>query len=82
LAYGKPVISTKCGGPEEYIDESNGILIDVGDTKALVSAIEYMLDNHDKYDAKLIRKEAKNKFSSEVVGERIFEVYKEILEKN
>ncbi|MFA7689806.1 MAG: glycosyltransferase [Methanofastidiosum sp.] len=79
LACGKPVISTRCGGPEEFIDESNGILIDIGDKKALVSAIEYMLDNHDKYDAKQIRERAKNNFSSEMVSKKIIQIYKEIL---
>jgi len=81
LAYGKPVISTRCGGPEEFIDETNGILIDVGDTKALVSAIEYMLDNSDKYDQEMISKNARINFSSEVIGEKIFEIYKEVITK-
>lgn len=79
LAYGKPVISTRCGGPEEFIDKSNGILIDVGDIKALVSAIEYMLDSHGEYDQDKIRGEARDKFSSEVIGKKIFEVYREII---
>jgi len=81
LAYGKPVIATRCGGPEDYVDKSNGLLINPKDKKALASAIEYMLDNHEKYDTKLIRKEAKNKFSSEVIGERIFGFYINILNK-
>jgi len=79
LAYGKPVVSTRCGGPEEFIDKSNGILIDVGDTKGLVSAIEYMLDNHDKYDKDAIRREARVKFSSERVANNILEIYEEVV---
>lgn len=80
LAYGKPVISTRCGGPEEYIDESNGVLIDAGDTKALVSAIEYMFDNHNRYDQNEIRKDARDKFSSESVANKILEIYREAIE--
>ncbi len=79
LVYGKPVVSTRCGGPEEFIDKSNGILIDVGDTKGLVSAIEYMLDNHDKYDKDAIRREARVKFSSERVANNILEIYEEVV---
>ncbi|MEN6379638.1 MAG: glycosyltransferase [Methanofastidiosum sp.] len=79
LSHGKPVICTRCGGPEEFIDETNGILIDFGDTKALVSAIEYMLDNHDKYDNDAIKREARGKFSSESVTNKILEIYGEVL---
>ena len=79
LAHGKPVISTRCGGPEEFIDESNGILINVNDKEALVSAIEYMLDNHNRYNSNLIKKIAIEKFSPEIIGKELFEVYKEVL---
>lgn len=45
-----PLVSTRCGGPEDYIHESrNGFLVDVGDAKAMADAIEKVLrqDDHD-----------------------------------
>jgi len=40
MACGCPVISTKCGGPEDVIDDgSNGFLVGVGNTGALVHKI-------------------------------------------
>ncbi len=79
LMCGIPVISTRCGGPEEFIDESNGLLINIDDNNALVSAIEYMLDNHDKYKANFIMEKAKCKFSPEIIGKELFETYKKVL---
>ena len=40
-----------------------------------------MLDNSDKYDQEMISKNARINFSSEVIGEKIFEIYKEVITK-
>jgi len=43
---GKPVIATRCGGPAEIIEDGvSGILVDPGDSGALVSAIGKLLTN-------------------------------------
>ena len=35
-----PLVSTKCGGPEDYVDEDiNGFLVPVGDSQAMAEAI-------------------------------------------
>lgn len=79
LACGKPVVATRSGGPEEYVNEMCGILIEPGDNQALVEAMDYMLDNYSNYDSARIREYAKSKFSSEVIGAMIYEIYKEML---
>ena len=40
-----PVISTKCGGPEELIDDNNGILVDIGDTNSIEESIYKVLND-------------------------------------
>jgi len=40
-----------------------------------------MLDNSNKYDSNKIMKKAQDNFSSRIIGEKIVEVYKEVLEK-
>ncbi|MGO1469549.1 MAG: glycosyltransferase [Tissierella sp.] len=79
LAMGVPVISTKSGGPEGYINEQNGILVDVGDQDQLVSSMKYMYQNADKYSRKDISEEIETRFSGEVVVKEIIKIYKELL---
>lgn len=79
LTCGKPVIATKCGGPEEFVDDKCGILVEKNDVEGLAKAIEYMLDNYERYDSKEIAKYAKSRFSSQVVGKMIYEIYKSVL---
>ena len=40
MACGIPVVATRCGGPEEILDESSGILVSSGSAAELADAIE------------------------------------------
>lgn len=79
MAAGLPVIATKCGGPEDFVDESNGILVDVDDLEQLKNAIVYMYNHYKDYDIQAIKASVDAKYSPEVVASRIISVYKEIL---
>ena len=68
LSCGKPVISSRCGGPEEFIDSSNGILIPVDDTDALTEAILQMSKSYSSYSQDNLRNQASKQFNSESVG--------------
>jgi glycosyltransferase involved in cell wall biosynthesis len=60
MASGVPVVATRCGGPEEVIDDGiSGILVDVGDYRGLAESIEKILD-HPAY-ARMLAVEARNK---------------------
>lgn len=75
LACGKPVIATRCGGPEEFVKDDCGILIEPRDTDALVKAIDYMLDNFSSYSSKEICEYAKSRFGFDSVGKEFFNLY-------
>lgn len=79
MACGLPVIATRCGGPESFVDESNGILIPVDDKSALVSAFKYMLNNADNFDSDIIAKTTAIKFSPSAVAQKIMNVYENLL---
>ncbi|MBL7946433.1 MAG: glycosyltransferase [Flavobacteriales bacterium] len=68
LAQGKPVIATRCGGPQGFVTDTNGFLIDVGDTKALAAAMVHLADKSAMYDPTMIRASVNERFSPEAVG--------------
>lgn len=79
MAAGLPVIATKCGGPEDFVDELNGIMIEVDDMQQLKDAILYMYKHYKDYDAQAIKTSVTAKYSPEVVAKEIIAVYNEIL---
>ena len=83
LSQGLPCITTLCGGPEDIINESNGLLVPVNDINALVKAIIYMLENYTKYDRRKISEDCITHFSSEVISKQLEKIFEQtILEYN
>lgn len=78
LSSGIPVISTRCGGPAEYITDEYGILIEPGNNVELVNAINYMLDNSTKYDPEKLHKYVEDKFSYDAVGRMFYKIYQSV----
>jgi glycosyltransferase involved in cell wall biosynthesis len=78
LSSGIPVISTRCGGPEDYLNDDVGLLIEPGNTEELVRAIDYMLDHHRDYDPTVLHQYAASRFSYDVVGARLVEIYRAV----
>lgn len=79
LAMGLPVIATKCGGPEDFVNESNGILISTNSITELSKALTEIRENHLNYDPRKISREIKQTFSGEIIAERLNDIYHEIL---
>ncbi|MBE6154993.1 MAG: glycosyltransferase family 4 protein [Firmicutes bacterium] len=77
LASGIPVVATRCLGPEEYINDRCGILVDVGDYKAMADAIVQVYNNSDKYDISYMRGVASN-YASKSVTDKAIKIYKKI----
>ena len=71
LAYGKPLIATRCGGPEDIIHEGNGLLVQVNDTENLSKAMDFMLENASNYDPDELRKDFLLRFSASAVVDQI-----------
>jgi glycosyltransferase involved in cell wall biosynthesis len=84
LATGKPVIATRCGGPEDTVNEQAGVgkLVSPRSPEDLAAAIESVTANLDSYDSQKISRYAFEKFSFPVVASQIDEVYKKAATKN
>jgi glycosyltransferase involved in cell wall biosynthesis len=81
LACGTPVVATRCGGPEDIVNDQVGILVPPEDPEALARGIEAVLDRRARYDPKKLRAYALDNFGLETVGRRIADLYAEALER-
>lgn len=79
LLAGMPVICTRCGGPEEFVDDTNGILIQVDDTSALTAAIEKMAATYRNYSAEQLSLPVLQKFGIQAVASQLQNIYERIL---
>lgn len=82
MAHNRPVIATKCGGPQEIIkDKENGFLIDKNNARELADKMEYMLDHPEeaKKMGNQSRRIYKNKFSVEKAKIQIENMIQQVL---
>lgn len=78
MAAGLPIIATKCGGPEDFINKDVGLLIEKNNITQAVNAMESVITNDKAYNSEFISKYVISKFSPTVVGQELLKVYKEI----
>jgi glycosyltransferase involved in cell wall biosynthesis len=74
---GIPVIATAVNGIPEYVNESNGILIQAKDEAGLLSAFKSLIDSQP-FDKETLRAYAMEHFSYAAVGQQLDEIYKEL----
>lgn len=83
LAFGKPVIGTRTGGIPEVIRENEtGLLVEVGDTRALAAAMD-RLARDSALRAKLgtaARADARKRFSGKTIRDRYLAYYRRLLD--
>lgn len=82
LASGLPVIATKCGGPECFINEKNGLLIDIDNLEELSSAMLSMKDNINNYNRNLISRFITDQFAPKEVANRLTRLYNYVVNSN
>lgn len=80
LMCGRPVLSTRCGGPEEFVTPAVGRLIPANNVDALVEGLDWMLDHYAEFDPQALHEYARARFAPEVVAARILDVYSEVLD--
>lgn len=78
MATGRPVVATRCGGPEDIVTEETGILVPPRDSVALANAIMSVFNEYEKYNPQRISAIARERFSFDVANKKIIEVYKRV----
>lgn len=81
VACGKPIIATRCGGPEFIVNQENGLLVEVNSPEQLAGAMSSMIKNYNQYQPETIRKDFLARFSSAVITKKIFSVYEAVASK-
>ncbi len=78
IANGLPVLITKCGGPEEFVSDDQGIIVENND-ESLEQGILFMYENWANYKPEKLWEYAGKKFNKEEVGKKLFNIYSEVL---
>lgn len=83
MACGKPVIAVANGGPDDFVHEFNGILIQPEQEEELVQALDRMITAIEKKDAtyqpERIAAYVEEKFSYRAIAEQLEKVYQNII---
>jgi glycosyltransferase involved in cell wall biosynthesis len=79
LALGKPVIATRCGGPEAFIVPGNGVLIAPKDDEGLSEAMIAMAADHAHYTPATVRGSVSGRFSPQAIANGFTSVYRQVL---
>lgn len=74
FACGKPVIAVANGGPDDFVDESNGILI-AANEEALSKALQVFVQKRVDYQPEYIREQAMRKFSMKAIASALERLY-------
>ena len=78
MATGLPVVATRCGGPEEYVTESAGVLVPPGDALALYQGLRAVLNDLNRYSAEQISALIRQRFGARSVGSQLDAIYREV----
>ncbi len=78
MACGKPVIATRCGGPEFVVTPETGILINVADPAALADTMDRFMSHTHIFHAASIRQSVHERFGEEVFMRHISAIYAQV----
>ncbi len=78
---GKPVISTRNGGAEDFVMEENGILVPIRDALAISKNLLNIKLSKRKFEPQQIRNSVVGRFGSRAFGKKHLELYNDALNR-
>ena len=72
---GRPVIATKTGGPDSFVTDSCGIIVEPENEEQLALALESVKNNYSNYNQNQIRNYVLENFSADVICEKLYQIY-------
>jgi len=79
LASGLPVLTTRCGGPEEFVDQRNGLAVSPGSTRALRDGLLDLLGRLETFSRDATSRYARERFAPEQVGDIVHRTYEGLI---
>ncbi len=78
MAAGVPVLASRCGGPEGFVDDQVGRFTEATTPDAVAVALESFVGGLSGYDRDAIRARARAEFAPDVVAAMLTAVYEEV----
>jgi glycosyltransferase involved in cell wall biosynthesis len=79
LASGRPVLSTRCGGPESIVGPHDGLLVPPGDVDALAAGLAELTGRAAGFDPAALCADALARFGRAAVARRLLAIYERVL---
>lgn len=78
LACGRPVIATRCGGPESIVQETDGLLVEKRNPQELANAMRKLRETIDAYDPEQMRADSLRRFGEQKIVADLASLYDSI----
>ncbi|NDV46031.1 glycosyltransferase [Paludibacter sp. 221] len=78
LLCGVPIVSTKSGGPDDFLTVENSLIYNIGDTEGLFYGIMQLKNGKIRFDPENVRNSVLGKFDETVFLEKIVSLYQDI----
>jgi glycosyltransferase involved in cell wall biosynthesis len=75
MACGKPAICTRSGGPEDFVNDSNGYLVNVGDSAAIADRLTNVVENGFYNSPEEVRRSVVDRYGRVIFSERLDRLY-------
>lgn len=79
MASGLAVVCFDNGGPSDFVNQANGVLVENQDAEKLKEKIEWMLEHYRTYDREKISISVVDRFSKEIFVTRMNRIYQEVM---
>lgn len=73
---GRPVIASRTGGPDSFVNDKVGILVEPANEDQLLAALLEIKENYSAYNQKEIQNYALASFTANVICDKIYNIYR------